>query len=321
MVRFLALCCLIAVAALSGCAGSVSSLSPLDAHRQSRGAAASGPLFVGFWESWSDWDKKTPYHALGSVPAAVHDVDVAFSIADSNAISDPQNTYPLKPGAKKIHAHGGRVLLSFGGASSTFNITDTRAFETNLVAYFAAHPYFDGVDFDDENLNGNEASLLTDLVNQTRTNFPNAPISFDAFMNGADPANPFEAAVLQNAAAALSYVNVMDYDQYGYKPSNYPNCTWQAGAQDDCYIDVLKNVAAVQLPGGGTFPTNKIVMGLIVGAADDGTVITPQDAATYAAYVKAQGYGGIMIWDVDRDGPKTTGHKKGTYINTIADGL
>jgi chitinase len=259
---------------------------------------------------------------MGQVPASVSDVDVAFSIADSNQISDPQNTYPLKPGIDKIHKRGGHVLLSFGGASSTFDITSVGQFESNLGAYFAAHKgYYDGADFDDENIQSGTATLLTGLVNATRTNFPNDVVSFDAFMDGTDPANPFEAPVLQNAAASLSYVNVMDYDQYGYKPSNYPNCTWKTGSPDDCYLDVLANFAAVLVPGSGTFPKSKIVMGLMIGPADDGAVITPQDAASYASFVLKNGYGGVMIWDVDRDGPKTTGHPKGAYIHAIADDL
>jgi hypothetical protein len=45
------------------------------------------------------------------------------------------------------------------------------------------------------------------------------------------------------------------------------------------------------------------------------------DAAAYATYVGTHGYGGVMIWDVDRDGPKSTGHPKGTYIKTIGNAL
>jgi chitinase len=317
------------LALLAGAAGCSTAMAPRSlpasqggAPMGQRAAASAAPVFAGFWESWSDWDKATPYHSLGEIPAAVNDVDVAFSTADSNAISDPQNTYSLKPGIATIHKHGGRVLLSIGGASSSFAITDVATFETNLKAYTAAHKgYYDGFDFDDETGASNTATLLTQLATATRTAFPGSTISFDAFMDGTDPANPFEAGVLQNAPSALSYVNVMDYDQYGYKPSNYPNCTWHQGAADDCYLDVLANFAAVKMPGGGTFPTSQIVMGLMIGPADDGAVITPKEAAAYAAWVRAHGYGGVMIWDVDRDGPKTTGHPKGAYIKAISQAL
>jgi len=285
-----------------------------------RAPAATGPQFVGFWESWSD-RSSDPFHLLTTVPRAVTNVDVAFSIADSNAISDPQNSRPLGPGMKSIHAHGGKVLLSVGGATSPFAITDVQQFESNLAAYFKSHPGYDGVDFDDENINAGTAQLLTALINATRTNFPSAVISFDAFMSGVDPSNPFETAVLQNAGTAMSYVNVMDYDQYGWKPTDHPNCKFQTGYSDDCYLDVIEDFANVQMPGGGTLGSPKVVMGLMIGPADDGAIITPHDAQSYGHYVAQNGYGGVMIWDVDRDGPTATGHPKGTYISSIAGAL
>jgi len=286
-----------------------------------RAPAAASLEFVGFWESWSD-RSNDPFHILGTVPKAVTDVDVAFSIASSNAISDPQNSRPLLPSIRKIHSHGGKVLLSFGGASSSFNITDVTTFETNLAAYFKSHPnYYDGVDFDDENINSGTALLLTQLINATRAKFPSLIVSFDAFMSGVDPSNPFEAAVLQNAGPALSYVNVMDYDQYGWKPTDHPNCKFQTGYGDDCYLDVIEDFANVGMPSGGVFGPSKVVMGLMIGPADDGAVITPSDAQSYAQWVKGNGYGGVMIWDVDRDGPAATGHPKGTYISTIGAAL
>ena len=43
------------------------------------------------------------------------------------------------------------MLLSFGGATSSFNITDPHAFVTNLKAYLQRYPgIYDGFDFDDE---------------------------------------------------------------------------------------------------------------------------------------------------------------------------
>ena len=105
-----------------------------------RAAARRAVSSSGFWESWSDTNGQDAYSRLGSVPGSVTTVDVAFSIADGNEISDPQNTYPLAPGRARIHARGGKVLLSFGGATSTFDITDPHAFVTNLKAYLRSIP-------------------------------------------------------------------------------------------------------------------------------------------------------------------------------------
>ena len=120
-------------ALLASCGGGNAGLPARNGVPQGMRQSASQPLeFVGFWESWSDWNDQDAFNKLGNVPATVTNVNVAFSIANSNQISDPQNTYPLKPGAKKIHKHGGKVLLSFGGATSPFNITDPKQFVKNL---------------------------------------------------------------------------------------------------------------------------------------------------------------------------------------------
>ncbi len=296
-------------------------------------AATSGPLeFVGFWESWSDTDASDAYSRLSSVPAAVTNTDVAFSIADDDTIAPVQNSYPLLPGAKAIHARGGKLLLSFGGATSQFKISNVASFVANLKAFVKANPgLYDGFDFDDEVMPWNGQQQLISVLLAVRKAYPHAILSFDAFMSGADPQIALsthqgeDVAVLQKAGNAITYVNVMDYDQYGWHPSTHPSCTFTAGSADDCRLDVLRDFAKVEMPGGGTFPARKIVMGLMIGSADDGSIVSPAAAASYGAWVKANGYRGIMIWDLDRDNPQAapngTGYPKGTYVKAIGSAL
>ena len=292
------------------------------------------PQFVGFWESWSDTNRQDAYTRLGSVPAGVTTVDVAFSIADGNQISDPQNTYPLAPGARKVHARGGKVLLSFGGATSTFDITNPQAFVTNLKAYLQKHPgVYDGFDFDDEVMQtrSNGRRQLINVLKATRAAFPSAVISFDADSAGADPHVDLpnyageDRLILKDAGNAIDYVNVMDYDQYGWKPSTHPACTYQPGAHDDCYLDIVEEFANVPTGGGKKFPASKVVMGLMIGKADDGALLTPQSCADYGTWVRSNGFAGVMIWDVDLDNPldppNGTGYAKGTYVKAIANAL
>jgi chitinase len=301
---------------------------------RSTNPALTNPEFIGFWESWSDTNKQDAFYKLGSAPPNVTTVDVAFSIADSNQVSDPQNTYPLRSGARRIHARGGKVLLSFGGATSSFNITDPNAFVKYLKAYLRLHPgIYDGFDFDDEVIQTrtNGRQQLIDVLNATRSAFPSAIISFDADSAGADPHVDLpnysgeDRLILKKAGDAIDYVSVMDYDQFGWKPTTNPNCTYTPGSRDDCYLDIMQEFANVPLGGGKTFPKNKIVMGLMIGEADDHAFLTSQNSAGYATWVVDNGYRGIMIWDLDLDNPQAppngTGYPKGTYVKAIGGAL
>jgi hypothetical protein len=320
----------ILVLALGACNGGSSSLpasSNGSANAKVTGSRATE--FVGFWESWSDTNHNDAFSHLRSVPASVTSVDVAFSIADSNAISPPQNTYPLRSGADRIHAHGGKLLLSFGGATSSFDITDPSLFAANLQAYVKAHrKLYDGFDFDDEVIPANGQQQLVDVLLAVRKAFPTAVVSFDAFIDGADAKagsghQGEDIAIIEQAGVAIDYVNVMAYDQYGWRPSN--KCSYEQGARDDCRLDVLRQFAQIRMSGGQRFPKNKIVLGLMIGKADDGVVVTPKAASGYGEAIKRTGYRGIMIWDLDLDNPQAppngTGHPKGTYVTGISKAL
>jgi chitinase len=326
------LACALALA-LTGCNAAAvappqNAVPPIDG-ALARSSAA--PEFAGFWESWSDTNRQDAFTRLNQVPKGVTTTDVAFSIADSNAISPPQNTYPLGSGARHIHAHGGKLLLSLGGATSSFDITDPSAFAANLVAYAKAHPkLYDGFDFDDEVIPNNGQQQLVNVLLAVRKAFPKAIVTFDAFIDGADTGHEGghdgeDIAIIAQAGSAIDYVNVMAYDQYGWHPPGDPSCSYQQGAPDDCRLVVLQQFSQIQLAGGGYFPKSKIRLGLMIGEADDGTVVSPHDAAGYGKDVRGLGYRGIMIWDLDRDNPQSppggTGHPKGTYVRAISKAL
>lgn len=316
---------------LGACNGNLANLPAGNGAPRAAETGSSATEFVGFWESWSDTNRQDAFFRLGSVPGAVTTVDVAFGLADGNAISPPQNTYPLRPGAKRIHAHGDKVLLSFGGATSSFDITDADLFARNLRKYVKANPkLYDGFDFDDEVIPANGQQQLIDVLEAVRQAFPAAVISFDAFIDGADPGagsghQGEDIAIIAQAGSAIDYVNVMAYDQYGWKPSNHPNCSYAQGSRDDCRLDVLDQFARIRMSGGQKFPKSKIVLGLMIGTADDGVVVTPNAASGYGSDVERLGYRGIMIWDLDLDNPQSppngTGHPKGTYVRAVSKAL
>lgn len=180
-------------------------------------------------------------------------------------------------------------------------------------------PWKSVTDFDDEVVPTNGQAQLITVINATQAAMPGDIVSYDAFASGAYL--PFamadyqgeDVAILQQAGTSLDWVNVMDYDAYSWVPPDHPNCQWSSTAIDSCYEDVMQSFAAI-------FPKNKIVMGLLIGAADDGRVISAADAATFAAWAKSNGYRGIMIWSLNHDGAYA-GVQTGIYVNAISAAL
>lgn len=233
--------------------------------------------------------------------------DIAFSTAPaSGTLANAQNTNPLAPGAAAVHANGGKVLISFGGATGTgtYANLNPNTFTQNLAGLFAANPgVYDGVDFDDEQ-DPRNAQTLINVIQATRAAFPNILITYDAFASGADTGtgalagrSDWQGSDIVVAAAvgqSINWVNVMDYDLGAWKPSTNMSCTASPGASDDCYKDVMAEFAKI-------YPANKLVMGLMVPSDDGGALMSAPNVGAYAQWVKSNGYRGIMLWNLNRD--------------------
>jgi GH18 family chitinase len=310
--------------------------------------------FVGFWESWNDWNAGVAFNQLSDVPKTVTTVDLAFSdfgytpcnaspsvqAPAWNKVTCLQNSQPLAPGAEVIHKHHGKILLSFGGSvMQEFAVNDPAAFVASLHAYLKTNPgIFDGFDFDDEVIPSQGSQPLIAAILAVRKAFPKATITFDAFLDGALPAGQGhqgeDLAILREAGAAIDWVNVMEYDFGGYYPPSDTGCSLTEGSSNDCRIVTLESFAKAKLADGAPFPKSKIVMGLMIGADDFCQYLSPAQTAGYARWVKQHAYRGIMIWDLDRDNPATgptagdgpcsgtnPNYPKGTYVKTIAAAL
>jgi chitinase len=281
-------------------------MAPSNLCSSSGGPSPSSPqpitgntVFVGFWESWAD-----TVVPMSTIPSSVNVVDVAFSTGiNGGTLLNPQNTNPID--AATIHSHGGKILLSFGGASGTgaYAALDPNAFVSALATFMNAHPgTYDGVDFDDE-ADPRPPQPLISVILATRAQFP-PPflITYDAFPSGADTGTDkrsdwqgSDIAVASAVSGALDWVEIMDYNFGSWRPTNFPNCMVAQTAPDDCRRDVLSDFSKI-------YPNSKIVMGLEVPSDDNGIVgVTPADVAGYAAFVKSSGYRGLMMWDLKRD--------------------
>jgi chitinase len=328
---------------VGGCAGGRQPALPANADAASpRHPFAAAPLLAAYWESWDDTNPASQFGPLGSVPPAANVVEIAdFEIRNGHGhvYEGPYNAKPLAAGAKAIHARGGKILLSIGGYSSRWGVKDADAFAGALANVLAANPgVFDGFDFDDENIPWQDATPqagqaeIVRLVEAVHARWPAMLLSYTAFAMGADEPVNFrddqgeDVAVLREIGPILAFVNVMEYTQYAngrvWKPASRPGCRWAPAAADDCYLDVLREFAALPLAGGGHLGAAKVAMGLEVRPEQPRpAALTPAQMEGYAAWLRARGFAGAALWSIGRDRPGVGGHPRGAFTAALARGL
>ncbi|MGC8486462.1 MAG: glycoside hydrolase family 18 protein [Candidatus Baltobacteraceae bacterium] len=265
---------LVAAMLLAGCGGGGSATNALPSAVPSPIASpASAPQYVGYWDDW----EQTPW---SSVPQGVTTLIYAFDFVSGHSVVPDGSSpgYLTAAAVAELHQRGIKVLLSLGGGSpaTAFNFDgDTKDFEASLVAVVRQYG-FDGVDFDDESgTTSQRVAALTTLLPATRAAFDAAGLTnglitlaaFDA------PTNFGDGSVLAapGVAGALSWVNVMSYDY--------------TAAQSDLTTYAL------------LFPATQLMLGSDI----DGDVpLAPNPTLeALAAWVKNNGYGGMMVWTVN----------------------
>ena len=273
--RNLSFAAFLAALALAGCGGSGGgSASVLPNSSPPIGATgAAEPQYVGYWDDW----ERTPWSA---VPDGVTTLIYAFDFVAGHSVVPDGNApgYLTAAAVASLHQRGIKVLLSLGGGSPSTAFVfdgDTKDFETSLIAVLEQYG-FDGVDFDDES--GTQAQRVADLetlIPATRAAFAANGIGNDLITLAAfdTPTSFGDGTVLAapGVASALSWVNVMSYAY--------------ASAQSD-----LAAYALVVPPAR-----------LMLGSDIDGDVSLAPNATleSLAAWVKNNGYGGMMVWTVN----------------------
>ena len=265
----------LAGASLAGCTGTLST-SPLPAPLVAARRAAGTFAFVGYWDGWQR-------NNLAQTPAGVTEIPIAFAFVHGHTIALKGGINPGYVTAADIaalHARGILVTLSLGGGSPrTAFVFDgnVSGFERSLSGVLAKLP-FDGVDFDLEH--GSTASrvkTLTTLIVATRSYFnsigePNAVITYPAWNR---PTDYGDARILRNpnVANALSWVNVMSYERANVARTE-------------------RDVAAY----GAIFDKSRIMMGVDI---DDKPHVSVAQLSALSAWVRANGFGGMMAWTVN----------------------
>jgi len=214
-----------------------------------------------------------------------------------------------------IHSRGGKVKLSFGGATFSMgwhiqSSQEATAFAQNVseaVKQFG----LDGIDFDVEDGNPS-ASIQLDVYKACRSYLGSSKLMSYTIPATIEPYDPWHT-VLSQGHSYFDAVNVMAYD-VGWSGYNF--------TRDD-----LETLEALGVP------PSKVVYGVMPGAHDVSSEYTSvQDAQNIAKYVKSNGLAGVMLWDVNRDTNHRTGYSPGsnlyetgqpdgTYINAVSSSL
>lgn len=296
---------------------------------------SAAPFCEVYWEAWnmtneSDYGSqitKLDVCSPGS-GSGINIVDIAFGdyrlekmpdgkwslgYVNEQVKADGQifTPYDLRAAVDYIHDRGGKVKISFGGATFSMDhviktLEDADLFARNLKELID-QTKLDGVDFDVED-GITSANIQIELLRKCRSYLgPGALISL-TIPALAELHEPY-ASVVSAGHQYLSAINIMAYDVY-----------WQG-------YDAKSELESIVSMG---IPRSKIVWGIMPGKQDDPDVQTSvDDAKNIAQYVKEKGFGGVMIWDVNRDTDHRTGYSPGsnlqetglpdgTYVNAVS---
>jgi hypothetical protein len=267
---------LVVLASVSGCSGGGSKGVPFVPWPLGVRRSAPQRQFVGYWDGWQK-------NNLAKTPSGVTEVPVAFAFVHGHTITLKGGVNPgyvTAADLSALRARGIVVTLSLGGGSPPNDFVfdgNVPGFEASLTRILKRLP-FDGVDFDLEHgSTSSRVKTLTTLIVATRAYFdrigqPDAVITYPAWNT---PTGYGDERILENArvAKALSWVNVMSYEY-------------------DNVAKTERDVAAY----GAIFDKARIMMGVDI---DDKPVPTVASLQTLAAWVRANGYGGMMAWTVN----------------------
>jgi hypothetical protein len=263
----------------AGCAGPFSRSVVPALFRPS--ASSSSFRFVGYWDGWQK-------NNLAQTSAGVTEIPIAFGFLHGHTITMKRGVDPGYVTAADIaalHARGVAVTLSLGGWSPKTSFVfdgNVTGFEQSLAGVLAKLP-LDGVDFDLEHgSTTSRVNTLTTLIVATRSYFnsigrPDAVITYPAWNR---PTDYGDDAILSNPDVdnALSWVNVMSYEKANV-----------AKAEGD--------VAAY----GAIFDKSRLNLGVDI---DDSPHASVAQLGALSAWVRANGYGGMMVWTVNSVTPR-----------------
>ncbi|WP_068469800.1 glycosyl hydrolase family 18 protein [Candidatus Protochlamydia phocaeensis] len=259
-------------------------------------APQTNAIVEGYWESWNSVDS---INTIVNMHADV--IDIAFANFNSTGthtfaiagLDCDQAT--LTQFIAAVHNAGKKVKLSIGGAtyglSGQLLTAQDAVGMAQAIASFVQGNNLDGVDFDIEDYPAPDLQIA--LLQNTRQLLGSQALISYTPKTPASTTYPYDQ-VIQGAHPYVNSISIMAYD-YG------PGYSYQ---QD---IQALQNMGV---------PASKIIIGLMPGYDDLHVMTSLSDIQNAAEYVIANGLGGIMFWDLNRDHENLTGLGSDGATNT-----
>jgi GH18 family chitinase len=242
-------------------------------------------------------------------------INYAFALPNADGslkpISDPGKLQTI---VSRAHAVGTKVLIAIGGWSDNSEVLDSRfeqlasnatsrnLFVTAAMSLVSTYK-LDGVDIDWEYPNAGQSSnnydlLMSALSDQLKPQGKLLSAAVTASYNG--------DGISLTALSKMDYVNIMAYDENEFQHSTFDyavqSLNYWAGR------GVAKNKLNLGVPfygkQNGEVPYSTILSNGgdpnadVFGAIGYNGIVTMKKKAQY---VKDQGYGGIMIWELSED--------------------
>ena len=204
-----------------------------------------------------------------------------------------------------VHAHGGKVSLSIGGATYPFYGSDMYTRPGDLadnINQICNTCGFDGVDFDIEDYYGNVpsnfATQAASLINTLRS------LNAGLYITLTTPAQAWGSGMYQQSLLNMTIGSIdkwqpMEYDLW-VDPIN-------------TYAQQIESDIQYYIHTWGVDPA-KMVLGLMPGPDDIPRVLSLQDALNLTSFAINSGLGGVMTWDANIDSFGVDGNAPYAYV-------
>ncbi len=211
-----------------------------------------------------------------------------------------------------VHAHGGNVSLSIGGATYPFSGSDlyTRPGDlaTNINQLLETCG-FDGVDFDIED---SSTSAPPDFATQAASVINTLhSLNSKLYISLTTPAQAWGTGMYQQTLLNLTIGNLNAWQPMEYDLWIDPALTYYGQIISDIQYYIINWKVS---PG-------KIVLGLMPGLDDTKHTLTLQDALNLTQFAKTNGLQGVMTWDANIDAAGVDGNTPYAFCMGIQSAL